>query len=391
MTPIRWKKEGHQLPLLIALKLAQHAAQRNPDNPARHARVAELHLMLLDAESAEQSWRKCLEHGQRTPRFLNGLANSLILLEQFDEAHAVAQEALNRGGDSARATRLISRSSRALQKHDDAIANARKSLELAPVHPSSRACLIHALKDAGQPLSAEAECTEAIERGILSTEILALHALLLGELGEDARCRELLDFPRFVHENELRTSPEETALLNRDVIQMLAERPETPVDSNSYTNHSSVSGGEVFLLSHEKEWPGMRRLRTQIKREVESYIRLQDGEHPWFRLKPEELSLNFWVLTMNQGGTAHSHIHEAGWLSGVYYVDVPQPDSNVAPPPGSLVLGPPPITEAQSYVMPSHTIMPRPGMLVLFPAYIYHQTVPTTSLAPRTCIAFDVL
>jgi hypothetical protein len=34
--------------------------------------------------------------------------------------------------------------------------------------------------------------------------------------------------------------------------------------------------------------------------------------------------------------------------------------------------------------------MPRPGMLLLFPSYFAHRTLPTGSRDPRLCVAFDV-
>jgi hypothetical protein len=38
-----------------------------------------------------------------------------------------------------------------------------------------------------------------------------------------------------------------------------------------------------------------------------------------------------------------------------------------------------------------HTVRPEPGMLVLFPSYFWHGTVPFTSGQPRLTVAFDVV
>ena len=36
-------------------------------------------------------------------------------------------------------------------------------------------------------------------------------------------------------------------------------------------------------------------------------------------------------------------------------------------------------------------VQPREGMMVLFPAYLYHRTIPFKSDEKRICIAFDVV
>ena len=38
-----------------------------------------------------------------------------------------------------------------------------------------------------------------------------------------------------------------------------------------------------------------------------------------------------------------------------------------------------------------HTVRPQPGMLVLFPSYFWHGTVPFKSDQPRLTVAFDAV
>src|SRR6476646_10216143 len=88
-------------------------------------------------------------------------------------------------------------------------------------------------------------------------------------------------------------------------------------------------------------------------------------------------------------GRQAAHIHPYGWLSGVYYVSVPKTSSEDLRN-GCLVLG---AMEEGLNVDPPwgiRYISPAPGLLVLFPSYVPHATIPTRSPDRRICIAFDV-
>ena len=83
-------------------------------------------------------------------------------------------------------------------------------------------------------------------------------------------------------------------------------------------------------------------------------------------------------------------MHPGGWVSGVYYVDLPQA-INARDLDGWLEFGRPPAELGASEDFLVHQIRPEVGKLVLFPSYIFHQTVPFTSEQPRVSVAFDAI
>lgn len=96
-----------------------------------------------------------------------------------------------------------------------------------------------------------------------------------------------------------------------------------------------------------------------------------------------------WSVSMRQGGHLDAHIHEEGWLSGVVYLQVPEP------PPGrhdgAIAFS----LDGDRYPRPyddwpETMVQPRPGDLVLFPSSLFHRTVPFDADTERVCIAFDV-
>lgn len=96
---------------------------------------------------------------------------------------------------------------------------------------------------------------------------------------------------------------------------------------------------------------------------------------------------------MEKGGHQIPHIHGLSWLSGVYYVEVPNDVQDSDPEQkGWLSFGRAeerwhrPETQT-----PDLNICPQPGMLVTFPSYFWHGTRPITTSRRRISYAFDII
>ena len=95
---------------------------------------------------------------------------------------------------------------------------------------------------------------------------------------------------------------------------------------------------------------------------------------------------------MEAQGHQIAHIHPAAWLSGVYYPRLPDAvrddDSDHA---GWVEFGRPPNDFHCSAEQPFKLVCPKEGLMILFPSYFYHGTVPFQAESPCFSIAFDVL
>lgn len=94
-----------------------------------------------------------------------------------------------------------------------------------------------------------------------------------------------------------------------------------------------------------------------------------------------------WSVLLKPGGHHANHVHPQGWISSAYYVDVPE--SGGEPRAGWLRLGEP--NPAAPRCPPEMFVEPAAGMLVLFPSFMWHGTVPFTHGARRLTVAFDVI
>jgi len=94
-----------------------------------------------------------------------------------------------------------------------------------------------------------------------------------------------------------------------------------------------------------------------------------------------------WSVRLNSGGFHINHIHPEGDLSSAFYVRTP---SSLQGFEGALKFGEPgPPT--LPVLREDHLIKPEPGMLVLFPSYMWHGTVPFSSQEKRLSCAFDIV
>lgn len=133
-------------------------------------------------------------------------------------------------------------------------------------------------------------------------------------------------------------------------------------------------------------------LREQILATVRGYVDAMptDPTHPYFGRRGKGLTFaGSWSSRLRDGGFHTHHIHPEGWISGVYYLQVP-PAANAGDQSGWLTFGVPNLGPEIS--LPSlHAVQPKPGRLVLFPSYFWHGTVPFQDEVPRVTIAFDLV
>lgn len=97
-----------------------------------------------------------------------------------------------------------------------------------------------------------------------------------------------------------------------------------------------------------------------------------------------------WSVCLRPGGFHENHFHSNGWVSSALYVATPDASRSGSDRQGWLKLGEPPF-QTRPPLPPEHFVQPEPGLLVLFPSYMWHGTVPFTSEETRLSVAFDIL
>jgi hypothetical protein len=160
-----------------------------------------------------------------------------------------------------------------------------------------------------------------------------------------------------------------------------------------YAEQSVRAGTQTdrsVLLRHE---PVFARVRAALMALVEAHVAElppPDPRHPLLGAPRQGLQVSgSWSVRLGPGGYNVTHSHPMGWLSSAFYVEVPDAATMGPAPAGHFHWGAPP-AELGIDLPPRGVIAPQPGRLVLFPAYVWHGTVPIAA-GERLNLAFDVV
>jgi len=159
------------------------------------------------------------------------------------------------------------------------------------------------------------------------------------------------------------------------------------------TSHATVKGRHTGNLLVDPKGP-FADFETILWRAAQEYQAGNpvDATHPYLADPPELGGLVVWSVVMETQGHQVPHIHPSGWLSGVYYADLPDiVDQETADREGWIEFGEPPPDFPVTKTLHTKLFKPKPGRLFLFPSYCYHRTVPYSTDERRVSIAFDFL
>ena len=129
-------------------------------------------------------------------------------------------------------------------------------------------------------------------------------------------------------------------------------------------------------------------LKKKIEKQISIYRKnYKNSDDHYITRWPNESELNGWYVKLKKQGQLKSHIHENGWLSGVFYIKVPKP---LRKNEGSINLSLQGFDYPYDKNLPNLYYAPKPFDLILYPSSLFHYTVPFTSNDERHCIAFDL-
>ena len=139
--------------------------------------------------------------------------------------------------------------------------------------------------------------------------------------------------------------------------------------------------------------PLFNALVEQIKDALDAHIAAsEESDHPWAAARPDLAKLRIWCVITAGNGHETWHVHQFGWLSGVYYVSVPESIALGTDRKGCLSFGLPEgvLGEAIAASYGERFVRPEAGMLLTFPSHVYHRTYPHEGEGKRICVAFDL-
>jgi tetratricopeptide (TPR) repeat protein len=217
---------------------------------------------------------------------------------------------------------------------------------------------------------------------------ITYEAMALKQVG-DPRHDWLCDYQRHVQPYQLGVPAGFSSLADFNaelglLLRSLMDAPDHPLDQ-SLRGGSQTSTNLIF-----KDAPLLRAYFEALDAPIRAYIDAMgdDPEHPLGSRKSNRHQLSgCWSVALRPGGFHVNHTHPQGWISSSYYVSLPA-SVNADSQEGWIKFGEP------RWPIPGcgveRVIQPREGLLVLFPSYMWHGTIPFSS-GERLTAPFDVV
>lgn len=328
-----------------------------------------------------------------SPDFLPALqALGTIAVENscFEEAAEVLAHAAELAPQEKPVLNMLGFALLKLGRGEQAVDVLTRLQSLVPDRPGPRISLSSALLSAGRAADALALCEEMRAQFPGNRQLIANQAVALTECGRASEAAALLRTDRFLWKKRIECPPqfESLAEFNTALVTHVRSHPSLDLDCNAISCHEGQTSDELLV---EPKGP-VALLERAIHEAAGEYLRgLQGGEpHPFLVSQPLQTTLSAWVTILRSQGHQFGHIHPTAWLSGVYYAQLPpEVKSGEAGEAGWIEFGAPPRhyrCEAEHAVT---RLRPEEGLLVLFPSFYYHRTLPFESEQQRVTIAFD--
>ena len=317
--------------------------------------------------------------------------DQLLLLERPVEAAESYRRALRLKPDHMPAHIGLGRALSALGESDAALKEFEAAQKIFPNDPDFDTAFAYALLRAGDAGKALKHAERAIAGAPIHQAALAVLGLCY-RAKKDDREEALNGYGRFVQIFDLEPPA------GYDSIAAFHDALRTHLDALHGQSREFFSqtlrGGtrtveDIFELHH----PLRDALKQRIAEAMNRYIgaMAESADHP-FLSRRQQGAFRFtgsWSSRMCGGGFHVNHIHN-GWISSVYYVDVPEIAADGHAHQGWLKFGEPSADLGFGDAV-RRLVQPKPGRLVLFPSYLWHGTVPFNSDETRMTIAFDAM
>jgi tetratricopeptide (TPR) repeat protein len=388
---------------MLALKLgsAPDAERCYREAIAKDADFGEAHFNLGNVLSELGRLREAAAAFERAIELLpqlatahNNLAGVLSRLSEHDAADACYRRALALSPRAAHVHRNWGTALRARGRLVEALVCFRRAVVLEPTWAKSLQSLATTAMELGEWRLAQASCQRWLVQAPGNVEALGLSSIALDELGETAAADELLDASKLLREAELSTAPDGGSLhdFNAALARAAHADPTLRVpDATDPRYHCPT----LFLSGNVSEAPGNagRQLQRWVQGEVEAYVlalRAQAAAHPFTRAAPERWELKSWFAVLAGEGQLEPHVHYRSYVSAVYYAKVPR-DMQGGEHAGCFELSGGSSRFPCRRRREPRVVRPREGLLLLFPSYFYHRTLPFRAAEARISVAFDAV
>ena len=272
-----------------------------------------------------------------------------------------------------------------------ALTLAERALRLLPANAAARSVVAAAQLGIGDARGALQHCETLLTNSPDDQYLIALQTTAWRLLG-DERYARLCDYRELVVPQQLEAPPPwpDMASFLAD-LRVSLNRLHNP-HGHALLFQSLRHGTETTQDLSRSTDPAIQALFSTFAGPIRDYLeRIGRGSDPLRRRNNGRWRFNgSWSVRLHSAGFHTNHVHPRGWISSACYIELPDGMSDAQTQDGILTFGEPGIATTPRLAA-EYSVRPSVGLLVLFPSYFWHGTVPFRSQQPRLSVAFDAV
>jgi uncharacterized protein (TIGR02466 family) len=161
--------------------------------------------------------------------------------------------------------------------------------------------------------------------------------------------------------------------------------PDKNVNPNFYHNGETTHGTQSLLDNNN-----FKPFINFVQQKAKDFLDMQGFDSDRVTWRPY-----FFANSFLQGSNHPKHLHSQCTISGIYYLKTPPGSSKIIFYPNQ------PFKDFFDYMyavkdptnwygLQSTEYVPYPGLLLMWPAWLYHEVPPNASVEPRTSVVFNL-
>jgi tetratricopeptide (TPR) repeat protein len=311
---------------------------------------------------------------------------------ELAEAISSQRRALELKADYPEALYNLGNAYRQTDELETAILSYRSALDLAPDYPGAATNLASSLLRLSRPREALDASNAALKYHPGDRDALAFKAIAASEIGDPDSAASILGMDQIIMQKDFDAPAGFLDLteFNKALVSHVLSHPTlTREPANVATRH----GQQTQNLALEPRGP-IAQLQDMIVQAYDEYMSsvCKQVEHLYLRQIPDLSKIDIWGTVLDRMGHQTAHMHRNAWISGVYYVQLPDVmhGANESQS-GWIEFGRPPDEFPSTVEHEVRLFEPREGRMFMFPSFEFHRTIPFESSQQRISIAFDLL
>ncbi len=369
----------------------KQALRLKPGFSEAHCNLGTVLQEMGQGEDAVGAYRRALKLAPNHIEARYNLGTALHQAGRSDDAVAAYQAVVAAAPEHVGALVNLGYAHKEKGRFEEAEAAYRRAIAVEPGYHKVHSNLGDLMLEKGDAGAALEVCDAYLEAYPGNSGMLAFKSIVLGEIGDQRSLGDLVDFDRFLRPTRFAAAQGFAAIadFNAALESHILDHPTLVYAPNSHATRLGRHSGELLVAPKGP----VAVLEQMIEGAVAAYQDAlpADESHPFPAARPRRWRLNAWAVVLDRQGHQVAHIHPTAWLSGVYYVRVPGAIAGDQGPAGCIEFGRPAEDFHCTVEHAVRALRPEEGLMVLFPSYFYHRTVPFESAEHLMSIAFDVI